>query len=131
MLIYIFSKHFTVFMSTQKEQKYINLEVLKEISEGNNDLMRDLIGLFSKQVPVFIEQMETYLSNNEFELLGKLAHKIKNSVAMMGIEVLVSDMKKLEQLTQSNDNADKIKNKVAKFKQISSEALAELKEIDL
>ncbi|HPD94607.1 MAG: Hpt domain-containing protein [Bacteroidales bacterium] len=118
-------------MSTQKEQKYINLEVLKEISEGNNDLMRDLIGLFSKQVPVFIEQMETYLSNNEFELLGKLAHKIKNSVAMMGIEVLVSDMKKLEQLTQSNDNADKIKNKVAKFKQISSEALAELKEIDL
>lgn len=131
MLIYIFSKHFTVFMSTQKEQKYINLEVLKEISEGNNDLMRDLIGLFSKQVPVFIEQMETYLSNNEFELLGKLAHKIKNSVAMMGIEVLVSDMKKLEQLTQSNDNTDKIKNKVAKFKQISSEALAELKEIDL
>jgi len=131
LLIYIFSKHFTVFMSTQKEQKYINLEVLKEISEGNNDLMRDLIGLFSKQVPVFIEQMETYLSNNEFELLGKLAHKIKNSVAMMGIEVLVSDMKKLEQLTQSNDNADKIKNKVAKFKQISSEALAELKEIDL
>ena len=109
--------------------KHVNLDVLKEISEGNNDLMRDLIFLFISQIPVFIEQLDYYYKNEDYISLGKLAHKIKSSVSMMGISELSSDMKKLEQLAQAKKNTQKYPEYIERFKRISTEAVSELNDI--
>ncbi|MCB8964245.1 MAG: Hpt domain-containing protein [Bacteroidales bacterium] len=109
--------------------KHVNLDVLKEISEGNNDLMRDLIFLFISQIPVFSEQMDHYYQNKDYVSLGKLAHKIKNSVAMMGIAELSSDMKKLENLAQTGKNIHKYPDFIERFKRITTEAVSELNDI--
>jgi HPt (histidine-containing phosphotransfer) domain-containing protein len=73
-------------MAVKNTTNHVKLEFLKEISEGSSDLMRDLITLFTTQVPTFSNQMDAYFKNNDYCNLAKLAHKIKNSVAMMGIE---------------------------------------------
>ena len=109
--------------------KHVNLDVLKEISEGSNDLMRDLIFLFVSQIPVFSEQLDYYYKNEDFVSLGKLAHKIKSSVAMMGISELSSDMKKLENLAQEKKDIHKYPEFIEKFKRISTEAVSELNDI--
>jgi len=109
--------------------KHVNLDVLKEISEGSNDLMRDLIFLFISQIPVFIEQLDYYNKNEDYISLGKLAHKIKSSVSMMGISELSSDMKKLEQLAQAKKDTKKYPEYIERFKRISTEAVSELNDI--
>ncbi len=109
--------------------KHVNLEVLKEISEGSNDLMRDLIFLFISQIPVFSEQLDYYYKNEDYISLGKLAHKIKSSVSMMGISELSSDMKKLEQLAQAKKDTQKYPEFIERFKRISTEAVSELNDI--
>lgn len=109
--------------------KHINLDVLKEISDGSNDLMRDLIFLFISQVPVFSEQLDFYCKSGDYTSLGKLAHKIKSSVSMMGISELSSDMKKLEQLAQEKKDVTKYPEFIERFKQISTEAVSELNDI--
>ena len=109
--------------------KHVNLDVLKEISEGSNDLMRDLIFLFISQIPVFIEQLDYYNKNEDYISLGKLAHKIKSSVSMMGISELSSDMKKLEQLAQAKKDTKKYPEYIERFKCISTEAVSELNDI--
>jgi HPt (histidine-containing phosphotransfer) domain-containing protein len=109
--------------------KHVNLDVLKEISEGSNDLMRDLIFLFISQIPVFSEQLDYYYKNEDFISLGKLAHKIKSSVSMMGISELSSDMKKLEQLAQAQKDTKKYPEFIERFKRISTEAVSELNDI--
>ena len=109
--------------------KHVKLDVLKEISEGSNDLMRDLIFLFISQIPVFIEQLDYYNKNEDYISLGKLAHKIKSSVSMMGISELSSDMKKLEQLAQAKKDTQKYPEFIERFKRISTEAVSELNDI--
>jgi|GEM_PF-254864 len=122
---------FSIFyqMATDQATHHVNLDFLKEISEGNTDLMRDLINLFITQVPTFSEQMELYLKNQDYCTLAKFAHKIKNSVAMMGIDELTSDMKKLENICTSKPDNNTVKTLVEKFKKISGEASVELQHI--
>lgn len=114
-------------MSADQVTHHVNLSFLKEISEGSNDLMRDLINMFINQVPTFCEQMDAYLKNEDYCTLAKLAHKIKNSVAMMGIEELTIDMKKLETLCNTKPNFKEIETMVNRFKSISAEASDELR----
>lgn len=105
------------------------MEYLDEISEGNQDLACDLIEMFIKQVPIFTEQLDSLYKSGDYVLLGKLAHKIKSSVAMMGISELTDDMKKLEVLAQSGSEVETYPNYINRYKIITSEAINELDKI--
>jgi len=105
------------------------MDYLDEISEGNQDLACDLIEMFIKQVPIFSEQLDSLYRNGDFVLLGKLAHKIKSSVAMMGITELASDMKTLEFIAREGKEIEKYPDYISKFKTISNEAIIELNDI--
>ena len=109
--------------------KHINLEYLNEMSDGSKDLKRDLISMFIKQVPVFSEQLDSYYKCGDYDSLGKLAHKIKSSVAMMGISELTTDMKTLEYIAKEGKEAEKYPVFISKFKAISNEAIIELNNI--
>lgn len=109
--------------------KHINLDYLNEMSDGSQDLVRDLINMFIKQVPVFSEQLDVCYKNGDYVSLGKLAHKIKSSVAMMGIMELTSDMKTLEMIAKDGIDVEKYSVYISKFKEISSEAVNELNNI--
>jgi len=109
--------------------KHINLDYLNEMSDGSKDLVRDLINMFIKQVPVFSEQLDVCYKNGDYISLGKLAHKIKSSVAMMGIMELTSDMKTLEMIAKEGIDVEKYPVYISKFKVISSEAVNELNNI--
>jgi len=116
-------------MTSNEAAKHVNLEILKEISDGNTDLMVDLINLFIGQVRTFSDQLELYNRKKDYECMAKLAHKIKNSVAMMGIDELSSDMKKLERLAQEGKKTNLYDSFIERFKKISGEAVIELKAI--
>jgi HPt (histidine-containing phosphotransfer) domain-containing protein len=105
------------------------MDYLNEMSEGSDDLACDLIEMFIKQVPIFSEQLDTLYSRGDYILLGKLAHKIKSSVAMMGISELTSDMKLLELLAKEEKEVEKYPAFISKFKTISGEAIIELNDI--
>lgn len=109
--------------------KHINLEYLNEMSEGNQDLVRDLITMFIRQVPIFNDQLENYYQSGDYMSLGKLAHKIKSSVAMMGISELTTDMKVLEDMAKRGINAEKYPQYISKFKAVTHEAVDELQVI--
>ncbi|NVO10292.1 MAG: Hpt domain-containing protein [Bacteroidales bacterium] len=109
--------------------KHINLEYLKEISDGSTDLVRDLINMFISQVPTFSEQLDNFYQSGDYISLGKLAHKIKSSVAMMGISELTADMKILENIAKEGKSVDNCPIYISKFKNISGEAIIELNNI--
>ena len=109
--------------------KHVNIDQLNEMAEGSHELIHDLIYLFFKQVPVFSEQLDTLYQNGDFLALGKLAHKIKGSVAMMGMSELAESMKELEHLAKENVHAEKYPALIEKYKSVSAEAIEELKDI--
>lgn len=78
--------------------KYVSWDLINEVSDGNEELIIDLVNMFNQQVPVYSEKLSHLNATKDYVALGKLAHKIKGSVSLLGIATLVKGMKELEVL---------------------------------
>jgi len=67
---------------------------------GNKDLIKEMIAIFNDQVEEFSRDMDNHLTKKEYELLGKLAHKAKSSISIMGLNDLAKELKRLENLAK-------------------------------
>jgi HPt (histidine-containing phosphotransfer) domain-containing protein len=112
----------TIYKSVMKT----DLSYLNEMSGGNRELIQEMISIFMSQVDEFAKDMETYLQNKDYEKLGKLAHKAKSSVSIMGLSKLAKDLKILEELTKEGKENIKYQKIVKNFRDETSEAVEEL-----
>ncbi len=103
-----------------------DLSYLREMSGGNRELILEMIGIFKEQVVEFSQEMDKYLNDKEFELLGKLAHKAKSSVSIMGMQELAKDLKNLENLAREGKKTGSYAGIIQKFKDETAEATEEL-----
>lgn len=83
--------------------EYVNLEYLEEISGGDNGFKKDLIQIFLKQIPEFLENMYQFLKENKNDLLAKEAHTAKSSVLIFSMEDSGDKLKKIQLLAEDND----------------------------
>jgi HPt (histidine-containing phosphotransfer) domain-containing protein len=105
----------------------IDLSYLREMSGGNKELVVEMISIFNSQVVEFGESMDQLLSSGQFESLGKLAHKAKSSVSILGLEDLAQQLKNLENSAREGKNIETYAAIVTAFKQETAEAVRELK----
>lgn len=103
-----------------------DLSYLREMSGGNRELILEMIGIFKEQVIEFSDEMDKLLDNKEFELLGKLAHKAKSSVSILGMQDLAKDLKNLENLARDGKKSETYAGIIQKFKQETADATEEL-----
>ena len=107
----------------------VNLSYLQEMSAGNQALILEMIAIFCEQVEEFNKGLAEHLQKQEYELLGKLAHKAKSSVSIMGLTDLAADLKNLELMAKSGKNPEKYATIVDRFKKETSEAVNELNQV--
>lgn len=110
------------------EEKIIDLSYLKEISNGSNDFMLELIDMFFEQIPEYQNLLEELYNKKEWVNLGKTAHKAKSSIIMMGLYDLGKELKWLEENAKEETNIDTFKEIIAKFVCYSNQAIKELKQ---
>jgi len=103
-----------------------DLSYLNEMSGGNRELMQEMISIFLAQVDEFARDMELHLRNKDYDKLGKLAHKAKSSVSIMGLNKLANDLKMLEELTKNGKDPSKYPRLVKSFRDETTEAVEEL-----
>jgi HPt (histidine-containing phosphotransfer) domain-containing protein len=104
----------------------IDLSYLREMSGGNKELILEMISIFKSQVTEFSTDMDKLLSSKQYELLGKLAHKAKSSVSIMGLDELSQRLKDLENTAREGKNIESYASIVDSFKQVTAEAVEEL-----
>lgn len=107
----------------------VDLTYLKNMSAGNKDLVLEMIGIFKAQVSEFAKDMEKHLADQEYELLGRLAHKAKSSISIMGLNDLAVELKTFENLAKSGEEVDRYPLFIEKFKSETAEAVDELNEV--
>jgi HPt (histidine-containing phosphotransfer) domain-containing protein len=106
-----------------------DLTYLKNMSAGNKELVLEMIGIFKNQVLEFTTDMESLLDNKEYEKLGKLAHKAKSSISIMGLNELAKDLKAFENLAKAGVDVEKYPDFINKFREETTEAINELNEV--
>ncbi|MBU8893144.1 MAG: Hpt domain-containing protein [Bacteroidales bacterium] len=112
-----------------KKHRYINLSYLNEISDGSNDLIIDLIDMFFIQIPEYQVSLSELNKIKDWKNLGKLAHKAKSAILMIGMKDLANELKKLEENAKDGKNINEFQEIIAKFVRESNIAIEELKEI--
>jgi HPt (histidine-containing phosphotransfer) domain-containing protein len=123
----VFSKKLLNFNNQSKLRLMkIDLSYLREMSGGNKELILEMISIFSSQVADFGKEMDQLLANGQYEALGKLAHKAKSSVSIMGLTDLAGRLKDLENSANEGKNVQLYSATVENFKKTTEEAVQEL-----
>ena len=74
----------------------LDLTYLESVTDGDKDLMKDLIDIFKSQIPEFITEFKDAFAEKDADTLGRIAHKAKSSVAIMGLNDLASELSSFE-----------------------------------
>lgn len=107
---------------------YTDLSYLKEITGGENEIVKEMIEMFLDQVQEFKDNMNAYLNAGNWIELGKEAHKAKSSVLIVGMEDLGKNLKKLQLLTEANKEIETYPDYVKMFEEQCDAAKVELQE---
>lgn len=108
------------------KHKHIDLTYLKQLSNGSNEFINEMITVFIEQTPVEISNLEKYASAKDWKSLRAIAHKMKPSFTFMGIKELESIIKQLEEYAANETNLELIPDLISKIKNICNEAIKEL-----
>ena len=112
-----------------QDKKIIDLAYLQEISNNDSNFIDELISMFLEQIPQYQESLNGLYNAKDWYNLGRMAHKAKSAVLMMGMKSLAEDLKNLEENAKQGKNIDGYNEIIFKFVRDSNLAIKELKEI--
>ena len=104
-----------------------DLKYLQQMTDNDSGMMREMIELFLHQLAEMKEDMKLLLADKNWIELSRLAHKIKSSALVMGIEQMANEMKELEFLAKEGKNAEKYPDYIERFNAMTDITEAELR----
>lgn len=108
------------------DYRFINTEYLDSVSGGDPDLTSEIVSIFKEQVAEAYSEMKKLNASMEYNALGLLAHKIKSSVSIMGMNDLAMLLKTFELETRDGKNSEKYASYIERFKSETENAVKEL-----
>lgn len=112
-------------METAK-YKYIDLTYLKQLSNGSNEFIEQMITIFMAQTPEALDNMERFLKEKDWVALRGVAHKMKPSFSFMGIKELQTDILLVEESAEKQKDLDKLPALISKIRKICDLSFREL-----
>ncbi len=103
-----------------------DLSYLRTMSDGNEELILEMIDIFIDQVKEMWVEMQDSLEKNEIDTLGKLAHKAKSSLAILGMHSTAQILKDLELYCNENIKHELYQDIINNFKSDCLLAIDEL-----
>ena len=92
-----------------------NMDYLIDLSGGNTQLIREIIGLFIKQTPADMELLSTYIKQGEWEKAYKQAHHIKPTLAYVGANQMREELQEIESLAKNRQELHSLPDKFDKL----------------
>lgn len=107
--------------------RYYDLDYLKEIAEDDEDFMNEMMKIFINEIPSNLSNAQKMAQNGEWESLGKLLHKVAPAFSFFGIHEIESEIHRLEEYIHFSKNLDEIPKLLEIVKELTSEAVKQLK----
>lgn len=108
--------------------KHTDLTYLREIANGSDDFIIQMLTIFVEQMPQSLMRIENAMENKDWKALRLVVHKIKPSILFTGLTEIINDVPILEQYAAEESHLDEIPGMVGKIKNVCTEAIEELKE---
>lgn len=82
--------------------KQYNLAYLKNMSGNNQEFIKEMVQTFIQSIPISIKEMEDALSLSDFNQVARIAHQIKPSMTLLGIDQLKERAIKIEESAKNS-----------------------------
>ena len=115
-------------MNTNPSYKTCNLDYLNELAKGNKAFVEEMLGIFRVENPIEIEHLEKGITETDFALIKKSAHKMRSTIPFVGLDKLIgNEVSEIENLAAANSSIEKINALFIKVKETCIKAQEELK----
>lgn len=90
-----------------KEVMY-NLDYLRSVSGNNEEFIREMVSTFIQTIPSILDEMMLAMECHDWVKLSRLAHQIKPSFTLMGLDILRKDVLFVEENSRSETNLPEV-----------------------
>jgi hypothetical protein len=101
--------------NTKDMSKLYDLSIVQSVSGGDKVFIRKMILLFIETVPQNLTELSVALKTENWEQVGKMAHKLKSTVDSMGIKSIHGDIRVVESNAKQQKDLQEIPFKVEKI----------------
>jgi HPt (histidine-containing phosphotransfer) domain-containing protein len=108
------------------DYKFIKMEYLNSVSEGDPEIIRDILLIFKDQALEIYNEMIVRFSEKNYTALGFLAHKAKSSASIMGMDDLALMLKTFELQAKDGKEPELYESYIKRFKVETDAAILEL-----
>lgn len=109
--------------------KFVNLQYLIDICEGDNEAMKDLIQMFLDQRDEIKTRLIENFEAQDWKALSETAHLAKSTLKVVGVYSIADKMAKLEEYTRDEQKQQEYKELIdfyfANIEDASAELIAE------
>ena len=109
--------------------KFINTEYLESVSGDDPEIIREIVDMFKEQVVEVYDGMKSLFAEKDYQSLGLLAHKVKSSVSIMGMNDLAIMLKSFELMAKEGKQPDKYLSYIERFREETGAAVTELDDL--
>jgi PAS domain S-box-containing protein len=85
-----------------------NLDYLRSVSGNNVEFIREMVSTFIQTVPAILDDMVQAMEHKDWVKLGRLAHQVKPSFTLMGLDALRSEILFLEENSRNETNLTEV-----------------------
>ncbi|MBX2898904.1 MAG: response regulator [Cyclobacteriaceae bacterium] len=86
----------------------VDLTYLKKISNNNQEFIKEIVQTFLESMPQSIKEIQTNSQAGNWEQVGKVVHKIKPTITLMGIHSLKDKIVLFEQEVKGNPGSAQV-----------------------
>ena len=95
--------------------RHYDLTYLNQVFYGNESMVREIVQLFLHQSPELSRTMTRCIRQSRWQELHPLAHKLKSSVTMLGMEALTPLVLDIERISKFGHDPSALPGLVSKL----------------
>ena len=112
---------------SEPASRLYDLTMVRSVSGGDEAFIKKMVQLFVETVPPGLAELQQAVQQQQWERVGKLAHKLKSTIDSMGISSLKDEIRTVETSGKHQQNTNAVAPLVQKISEVINTCIAELK----
>jgi len=109
------------------EDRSYSLDSLGKILGNNQDQMKKMVGKFLEVSPDALSRLHKYFEEKDIEMVGKVAHEMKPSIDLMGIDELKNEIRLILDYARDEKKHIALQALISKVDRVMNKVFDELK----
>ena len=112
---------------TPGNTRLYDLSMVQSVSGGDEGFIKKMVALFIETVPQNVQDLKNALQEENWDQVGKTAHKLKSTIDSMGIKSIRQEIRTVEANARQKESLDQVAPLVATIDSVITECIGQLR----